>query len=190
MQKTNNYQLNQWEPADKISREDFNRDNAAIDAALAANAQALSVYQTANDAAVAAMQQNVTNQGTNLTALAADLGSGGKNARIAWGTYTGTGTYSSAEPASLTFDFYPVLMLMGSSTTVESAYNPAVFLRGRCYTHADIDPNYLNPPATSVTWSDNGVSWYCSAGAEESINVADRVYYYVAIGCDRSTLTA
>lgn len=34
MQKTQNYNLNQWEPADPIRRADFNADNAAIDAAL------------------------------------------------------------------------------------------------------------------------------------------------------------
>lgn len=36
MTKTTNYQLNQWEPTDPIRREDFNADNAAIDAALTA----------------------------------------------------------------------------------------------------------------------------------------------------------
>ena len=34
MTRTENYQLNQWEPTDKISREDFNADNAKIDAAI------------------------------------------------------------------------------------------------------------------------------------------------------------
>lgn len=34
MTKTENYRLNQWEPTDKLSREDFNQDNAKIDAAL------------------------------------------------------------------------------------------------------------------------------------------------------------
>lgn len=36
MTKTEHYQLNQWEPGDAVKREDFNADNAAIDAALAA----------------------------------------------------------------------------------------------------------------------------------------------------------
>lgn len=34
MQKTSNYNLNQWESTDPVRREDFNADNAAIDAAL------------------------------------------------------------------------------------------------------------------------------------------------------------
>ena len=32
---TQNYSLCQWEPADRVLREDFNADNAALDAALA-----------------------------------------------------------------------------------------------------------------------------------------------------------
>ena len=34
MKKTTNYQLNQWEKSDRIMMEDFNADNAKIDAAL------------------------------------------------------------------------------------------------------------------------------------------------------------
>ena len=34
MQKTSNYNLNQWEPSDRVLREDFNKDNMKIDAAL------------------------------------------------------------------------------------------------------------------------------------------------------------
>ena len=35
MNKTANFQLTQWEKTDRIMMEDFNRDNDAIDAALA-----------------------------------------------------------------------------------------------------------------------------------------------------------
>ena len=34
--KTENYQLNQWEPEDNFLREDFNADNAALETALTA----------------------------------------------------------------------------------------------------------------------------------------------------------
>ena len=36
MNYTKNYQLNQWEASDRVLREDFNSDNAKIDAALGA----------------------------------------------------------------------------------------------------------------------------------------------------------
>ena len=35
MQQTTNYQLNHWEPEDRVTRADFNADNAKLDAALA-----------------------------------------------------------------------------------------------------------------------------------------------------------
>jgi hypothetical protein len=39
MNKTKNYALNQWGPTDPIRRQDFNRDNAVLDAALAQAAE-------------------------------------------------------------------------------------------------------------------------------------------------------
>ena len=38
MKKTTNYQLNQWEASDYVRREDFNADNAKLDAAIRAAA--------------------------------------------------------------------------------------------------------------------------------------------------------
>ena len=43
MNKTTNYNLNQWEATDVVKREDFNADNAAIDAALKTVADAVAV---------------------------------------------------------------------------------------------------------------------------------------------------
>ena len=47
MNKTANFQLTQWEKTDRIMMEDFNRDNAAIDAALKSNADGVAALQTA-----------------------------------------------------------------------------------------------------------------------------------------------
>ena len=41
MNHTTNYNLNQWEAGDTITREDFNADNAAIDSAIKAVADAV-----------------------------------------------------------------------------------------------------------------------------------------------------
>lgn len=46
MNQTSNYQLNQWDAEDRIMREDFNADNAKIDAALAEMAE--TVAKTGN----------------------------------------------------------------------------------------------------------------------------------------------
>lgn len=82
MQKTNNYQLNQWEPTDKISREDFNADNAAIDEAIKAAADAA---QAANTTAGAA--QNTAQTAASMAA----------QKPYAVGTYTGTGSDMTIE---------------------------------------------------------------------------------------------
>ena len=41
MTKTEHYQLNQWDAADPVRREDFNADNAKLDAGLAALREAV-----------------------------------------------------------------------------------------------------------------------------------------------------
>ena len=81
MTKTTNYQLNQWAKSDRVMMDDFNADNTKIDAALKANA----------DAAAAA------------SAAVALCG----NCKIETSTYTGTGTYGSANPTTLTFPKKP-----------------------------------------------------------------------------------
>ena len=47
MNKTPNYQLNQWEASDKVQRVDFNADNAKIDAALGTLTEFMSKDRTA-----------------------------------------------------------------------------------------------------------------------------------------------
>ncbi len=55
MNKTANFQLTQWEKTDRIMMEDFNRDNAAIDAALKSNAEAVAAETAAREAADTAL---------------------------------------------------------------------------------------------------------------------------------------
>ena len=86
MNKTANFQLTQWEKTDRIMMEDFNRDNAAIDAALKSNADGVAALQTA-------------------------LASCG-NCRITISSYTGTGTLGEAHPTSLTFAEPPLLVFI------------------------------------------------------------------------------
>ena len=86
MNKTANFQLTQWEKTDRIMMEDFNRDNAAIDAALQSNADKAAALQTA-------------------------LASCG-NCRITISNYKGTGTLGEAHPTSLTFAEPPLLVFI------------------------------------------------------------------------------
>ncbi len=84
---TQHYALNQWARNDQILMDDFNADNAKLDAALQAEANARTALETA-------------------------LGSGGNNCRIATGSYVGTGTYGPSNRNSLQFDFTPALVLV------------------------------------------------------------------------------
>ena len=47
MTKTTNYQLNQWAKYDRVMMDDFNADNATLDAALKANADAIAAETAA-----------------------------------------------------------------------------------------------------------------------------------------------
>ena len=47
---TTNYQLNQWEATDQVLRTEFNADNAKLDAALKANADAIAAEAAAREA--------------------------------------------------------------------------------------------------------------------------------------------
>lgn len=84
MKQTKNYQLNQWEATDRLMMEDFNNDNAKLDAALAAE-------QTARETLAAAMSRC-------------------GNCKLWTTTYTGTGTYGSNSKTSLTFPTPPLLV--------------------------------------------------------------------------------
>lgn len=88
MEQTENYQLSQWDGEDRILREDFNADNAKVDAALKAEAEARAA----------------------LAAQVARLG----NCQIWTGSYKGTGTCGIDHPTSFTFPKKPVLALIST----------------------------------------------------------------------------
>lgn len=91
MNKTTNFQLTQWEKTDRIMMEDFNRDNAAIDAALKSSADKAAALQTA-------------------------LASCG-NCKIVAKTYVGTGQNGQDHPNTLTFDSQPLFVIIGTYET-------------------------------------------------------------------------
>ena len=95
MDKTANYNLPQWVGTDPIRMKPFNDAFDGIDLALKANADAAQALQSGKADA------------QTVSALAKNLGAAGHNARIAWGSYTGTGTTGAASPNTLQFDFKP-----------------------------------------------------------------------------------
>ena len=75
MNKTANFQLTQWEKTDRIMMEDFNRDNAAIDAALKGNAEAVAAETAAREAlpfsAVSIFSLSLLNSSTRMRSVPA-----------------------------------------------------------------------------------------------------------------------
>ena len=158
MQHTQNYQLSRWEKDDRIMMEDFNADNEAIDAALAAKADA----------------EDVTALGETVAALTAGLGSGGKTCRIAWGSYTGNGKAGSANPVRLNFDFTPVVVAVVEKESYN--YAAAHLIKGQVR-------GVFSGSTCLLTWSGNSVSWYNPDGnANYQMNTSNIPYCYMAIG--------
>ena len=79
---TENYQLSQWVKSDQVKMEDFNADNAKLDGAIKAQADALAAHGEA----------------------LAKLGNG----RVHIGSYVGTGQCGQEHPTSYTFPVMPV----------------------------------------------------------------------------------
>ena len=167
MQHTQNYQLSRWEKDDRIMMEDFNADNEKIDAALKANADAVGAEADARQGALSALQ----------TAL----GTGGYNCRVAFGTYTGDGTYGSASLTSLFAPFHIVAAIIGSAEDCGSDEWPCIFLRGCAAANSY---TAKNDASLTVFWNDTSLSWYNTTGATYQINVSGRTYYYVLLGYD------
>ena len=108
------------------------------------------------------------------------VGIGGYNARIAFGSYTGTGATGATNPNTLQFDFHPVLVFIGDTKATSAPRNPTVFLRDRIKVCSDsVHGNGL----LVATWSDNALSWYCSSdNAYYQLNGKGELYRYAVIG--------
>jgi len=110
------------------------------------------------------------------TALAALSG----GARIAAGSYTGDGTYGSANPSSLTFPFVPKLVLLFGPTaeTVDAKYFticlPQKGSADLCYGAGDYVMRH-------VTVSGSTIRWY-GGNQFAQYNGSGKVYFWVAIG--------
>ena len=94
MNRTTNYQLNQWEASDRVLRTDFNSDNAKIDAAIKAETDA-------RTSAVSAINTQLSKKG---------------NCRVWFSRYTGDGLCGDAHPKYIYFPETPILAIVYSLT--------------------------------------------------------------------------
>lgn len=111
--------------------------------------------------------------------------------RIQMGTYVGTGTYGSANPNSLTFDFAPKVVII-------MATHPTIFLANQTEVATWSDVSAGGGYGLAFTVNENTVSWYMNknnswhgsgssssgtgGNAVEQLNTAGIIYQYLAIG--------
>ena len=162
--QTSNYQLNQWERSDKIQMEDFNADNAKIDAALSGKAEASAVEGLSQT--VAALSQTVSGHTSAL--------SGKGNCRLYVTSYTGTGGYGSSRPNTLSFPQRPAVVFVAGSSG-----HHAMFTRNMSYSHttSSMGENW----SLTVSWSGNTLQWYTTNVAAGQLNNSDQTYTVIAL---------
>ena len=153
MNKTPNYQLNQWEKSDRIQMEDFNADNAKIEAVLEAQAVAI-----ANGGNCKIASGTYTGNGTS--------GSWAKANNL---------TFNFVPKLVIIRDnstYYQTgIFIWNCNSTVISSNNTynAVF-----YTSGSGVP--------MVKYETNSMSWYSNNNAIKQMNDSGKVYYWVAFG--------
>lgn len=155
MKKTTNYKLPRWEKSDFIKMDDFNDAFGKLDAALKANAAVV-------------------------TALAQDVGAGGRVCRITTGSYTGNGKTGEANKLTVSVDFTPVLVAVTCEKDISGSYDyvPILLIRG-C--NLAVGNGITNGSNATVSWGTKSVSWY--AGHDmTALNYKDWTYQYVVIG--------
>ena len=127
MNRTNNYNLCQWEETDRVRRTDFNEDNAKIDAAVKAVGRRVDGLEASK---------------ADKTALAAVEG---KISRIVTGTYAGTGGSSGVRRISL--PGRPKLVLIRTDYPSTSHHDEAIAITDiclcRCHTYHSLS---VDPP--------------------------------------------
>ena len=155
--KTQNYQLNQWVKSDQVKMEDFNADNAKIDAALKAHdtslaskasAAALSSLQSvvngkASASAVSSLQSTVSAHSASLA--------GKGNCQLYFATHTFSSEFGSNHPTTLTFPKKPLLVLVASSMV------RLLMVQGVGGSWSESMAS--SEGGVSVSWSGNSVSW-------------------------------
>ena len=149
--QTPNYKLSQWERADKVQMEDFNADNAKIDAALKAE----------------------TDARTALAAQVAKLG----NCQLYHIIYTGTSKYGQDNPNTLVFPGKPVLVIISPTSYCPPLF---VALRGTTEVTPWSQDQHTSYRST-VVWGEDRITWWCVTNNGSQMNGENRKYSVVAL---------
>lgn len=167
MKQTASYKLSQWEKSDRLQMEDFNGDNAKIEAALKAQADTLSAHGASLDA----MKTHAATLSAHQTAIAALNTAVSKrgNCQIQFITYKGANGGIQSKPKTLTFSHRPMAIFLFN--------NENHFLwAARGFARAPVTLDHRNP--VFFTWNDRSISWY---GSNSSIGMDDPICTHYAV---------
>ena len=107
-----------------------------------------------------------------------------KEARIATGSYVGTGTYGASNPNSLAIGFNAAYMAIYPNIAFSNSRNQhyGVFLPG-LKKFGTTDGNSVPAFQFSTISTSNGtITWYTTVNETYQLNTSGVVYYYIAIG--------
>ena len=117
--------------------------------------------------------------------LLGQLGGALARAKIATGSYTGTGTYGSGKENSLTFNFEPKFVFITAYSNSYSNVIQAMLARGQgrvVYSSVSNNNAISYSNKTTLSWNENTVSWYSTDSADSQLNTSGYTYHYLAIG--------
>lgn len=119
--------------------------------------------------------------------LVSGTGDESNDAKVATGSYTGTGTYGSGNPNSLTLNFSPKLIVLqeyvsSPNQASNQTYTAIMMYRGSNSDFGGLAFNYGNVYPLKGTRNGNTATWYTGTGATQQMNKSGASYDYVAIG--------
>lgn len=123
-------------------------------------------------------------------------------ARVASGSYSGSGTYGSSNPTSVTLPFKPKIFMIPNHKT-SSGKAAGALLKGEVYGASGSPMIVVDALPTDGSWSSsaldsggalgwctrakydnatNTLSWYSTDSASHQNNASGYTYYWIAIG--------
>ena len=179
--QTTYYELNQWQPEDKVLREEFNGDNSKVDAALHGLAEEVGARATRTEVegiktqlAAKAAQSALDSLSASVTAGLANK-YGTDNPYLKAGNYIGTGTDSQLIPTG----FRPSLVLL-FCTQSDLGINHYLFAAGSSTAQLLVSgSNNRSIRRTAFLFQESGFSVNYMSG-DLGLNVKDFSYHYLA----------
>ena len=183
-QQTPNYRLSRWAGTDRIMMEDFNRDNAAIDAALKGSADAVAAETAAREAADTALGKKAGLQLIQTVTLAAGSDFASAAINVDWAQWAEVyvvfhleykGSMKSYNLYFLPNDDY--LVRTAYSTHVGAVFHPLfnenLYIEGTTFSGSAITAGTLYKDITGI-----GLSLTASNGKTAVISSGTTVKFY------------